>query len=107
MDFARSEKIAAAPADMIARLREASAMRSYRIYKLNLAGRIVTGTDALCASDEAAMIYAASIFGPHARAEIWLRDRRVGELGGVAGTPQASAPAPGARDRDGTHSATF
>ncbi len=97
--FARNETIAPIAADRMRADQEASAMRSYRIYKLNPAGRIVTGTDAMCASDEAALMCAASIFGPQARAEIWHRDRRVGHLGAPAGVPSAS-PFAGPRDRE-------
>lgn len=101
MDFARNETIAAQAVAMTEAFFREGAMQTYRIYKLNQAGRIVTGTDAMCASDDAAFRFAASLFGPNARAEIWHRDRRVGQLGGAAGSMPADQQAFRHRDPEG------
>jgi hypothetical protein len=55
-------------------------MAFYRIYRLNNANRIITGSDVDCESDGAAIEWAKQTFGMSARAEIWNGERCVGHL---------------------------
>ena len=55
-------------------------LTSYRIYKLNPNGHILAGSDADCASDEAAFARARTILGGNVAAEIWQGARLVGRL---------------------------
>lgn len=56
------------------------AMALYRIYRLNNANRIITGSDVVRESDDAAFEWAKQTFGVTARAEIWNGERCVGRL---------------------------
>jgi len=44
---------------------------NYRIYVLNPKGRILTGADVDCATDNAALAWAKTTLGDDGRAEIW------------------------------------
>jgi hypothetical protein len=59
-------------------------MPDYRIYTLDMNGRIVTGTDVVCADDPAAFAWTATTLGLNARAEIWQAERCLGRLSDVA-----------------------
>jgi hypothetical protein len=59
-------------------------MAHYRIYMLDHANRIVTGSDADCATDEAALAWAATTLGTDARAEIWQGARCLGHVANVS-----------------------
>ena len=55
-------------------------MAHYWIYMLDRAGRILTGSDVACDSDESAFAWAATALGNDARAEVWEGTRWVGRL---------------------------
>ena len=55
-------------------------MDDYRIYLLDGAGRIVSGADSQCPSDEAARAAAAAMLGSSGQAEIWQGVRCVGRV---------------------------
>jgi hypothetical protein len=59
-------------------------MAHYRIYMLNHRDRIVTGSDADCATDEAALGWAATTLGTDARAEVWQGSRCLGRVSSVS-----------------------
>ena len=56
----------------------------YRIYMLSHENRIVTGSDADCATDEAALGWAATTLGTDARAEVWQHTRCLGRVSNVS-----------------------
>src|ERR1700677_5234243 len=60
------------------------AMGYYRIYMLSHKHRIVTGSDADCPDDEAALAWAATTLGTDVRAEVWPRQRVVGRISNVS-----------------------
>jgi hypothetical protein len=63
-------------------------------------GRIVTGTDVVCADDPDAFAWAATKLGLDARAEIWQAERCLGGVSDSAAPPDRSARegrAPGSR----------
>jgi hypothetical protein len=59
-------------------------MAHYRIYMLDHKHRIVTGSDADCPDDEAALAWAATTLGTDVRAEVWQRQRIVGRVSNVS-----------------------
>jgi hypothetical protein len=66
-------------------------MSVYRIYMLDGAGRVLTGSDATCANDEAARTWASTTLGGDAQAEIWEADRCVGRISDLSELPQHTA----------------
>jgi hypothetical protein len=60
-------------------------MANYRIYMLDDADRVITGSDADCRDDETALFWAATTLGTDARAEIWHGTRCVGRVSNVVG----------------------
>ena len=83
---------------MVARCVGESRVTEYRIYRLDEQGRIISGHDAACASDEEARQRAlASLCGsPHA--EIWHGTRCLGQVSGP-GAPACRLPPPPIRYR--------
>jgi hypothetical protein len=63
---------------------EGDAVAHYRIYMLDLNHRIVTGSDADCQNDEAALAWAAITLGSDARAEVWQGSRILGRVANVS-----------------------
>jgi len=59
-------------------------MAYYRIYMLDHKNRIITGSDADCANDAAALAWAATTLGTDARAEVWQRARCLGRVSNVS-----------------------
>ena len=59
-------------------------MAYYRIYMLDHKHRIVTGSDADCANDQAALGWAATTLGTDARAEVWEGARCLGRVSNVS-----------------------
>jgi hypothetical protein len=55
-------------------------MAYYRIYMLDRAGRILTGSDVVCDSDKSAFAWAATTLGNDARVEVWEGSRCLGRL---------------------------
>jgi hypothetical protein len=53
---------------------------NYRIYMLDMNGRIVTGTNVVCADDPSAFGWAARSLGVDTGAEIWEAERCLGRL---------------------------
>jgi hypothetical protein len=52
-------------------------MTSYRIYSTNEVGRILTGQDTLCETDQAALAQAALTLPVGTRMEVWQGTRRL------------------------------
>jgi hypothetical protein len=67
-------------------------MANYRIYMLDGAGRVLTGSDVSCQSDEAAFAWARVTLGMDASAEIWCGARCVGRVSGTTMMPHAYPP---------------
>jgi hypothetical protein len=59
-------------------------MTYYRIYMLDHKNRIVTGSDADCPNDAAALAWAATTLGTDARAEVWQSTRCLGRVANVS-----------------------
>jgi hypothetical protein len=59
-------------------------MAYYRIYMLDHHARIVTGSDAECRNDAAALAWAATTLGADPRAEVWHGTRCLGRVASVS-----------------------
>jgi len=68
---------------LCASMEEWAPMASYRIYMLDQADRVVTGSDADCRDDETALAWASATLGTDVRAEIWQSTRCVGRVSNV------------------------
>jgi hypothetical protein len=70
-------------------------MTTYRIYAMDVFGRIRTGVDATCESDEAAFRHARIVLNPGERGVIWDGLRCLGMAAGpqevAAGQPQGGS----------------
>jgi hypothetical protein len=66
-------------------------MANYRIYHLDGAGRILSGSDAQCTNDQEACAAAESGLKAREQAEVWVGTRCVGR---VRGGPQSPRPKP-------------
>ncbi len=76
-------------------------MIHYRVYKLRSCGRIRSGHDVLCASDEEACRQAVNLVMNDAQVEIWQGTRYLGRVTATAAAaPDKVAPRvlPAARD---------
>jgi hypothetical protein len=72
-------------------------MPSYRVYSLDTAGHIVSGTDLNCPSDDAAISLASEKFATRALYEIWEGARQVRAMGRRPDDSAAMGPPIGPR----------
>ena len=71
-------------------------MAHYRIYKLDIAGHIISGADFEGATDREALLAVVGMLRPGTDAEVWQGERLVGRIGllpeGLADGGEFNAP---------------